>query len=80
MASRVIDEKSFIVSTDVGLVQTKIKTVSGYDIEDLAQDRSLSQALTIKFVNLGKRIDPNSPKGARTIPSIWKNNENRLPD
>jgi hypothetical protein len=78
MGSTVIDSKSYFFSTSVGFVRTDITTVTGYDIEDIVHDKAISQARAIAFMNIGKSIDPTKPLAARSMPSIWLNNEESL--
>jgi len=78
MGSTVVNTKSYFFSTDVGFVRTDITTVTGYDIEDIVHDKAISQARAIAFMNLGKSIDPTKPLAARSMPSIWLNNEESL--
>lgn len=79
MASITVGEKSHIVSTDLGFFTVKIKTVTGYDMEDVVHDKAVSQARAVQLLMLGKKIDPTKPVASRTISSIWLNNEEELP-
>lgn len=76
--SEIVKQSSFVVSTDVGLVQVRLNTVTGYDVEDIVQDKAFSQARAVQLLSLGKRIDQSKPQAERTIPSIWLNNTAEL--
>ena len=76
--SEVLNSKSFLFNTEVGNVLTKIELVEGYDVEDIIRDRAGSQGRAIKLINLGKRIDPNARKAARTISSAYLNNTTEI--
>lgn len=78
MASTLKSETSYLVSTDIGIMQVKMKTVTGYDVEDIVADKARSQARAVQMANIGKAVDPTKPLGARTLPSIWLNNEVKL--
>lgn len=75
MVSILDSQSSYLVSADIGILQVQLQTVSGYDIEDIVHDRAISQARLVQLANLGKSIDPTKPVGARTISSVWLNNE-----
>lgn len=75
MASVTKNSQSFIVSTDIGIVNVTLKTVTGYDIEDIIRDKAVSYARAIQLASIGKNIDLSKPTGARTLPTIWLNNE-----
>lgn len=76
--SELVRQSSYVVSADIGLFQVQIKTVVGYDVEDIVQDKALSQALAVRMLNLGKQIDQSKPVASRTIPSLWLNNNEEL--
>jgi len=76
--STVLDEASYLVSADLGLIQVKLKNVQGYDVEDIVADKAISQARAVQFLNLGKRVDQSKPTSPRTISSIFLNNEEEL--
>lgn len=78
MGSTVVDTKSYYFSTDIGFVRTDIISVVGYDIEDIVHDKAMSQARAIAFMNIGKTVDPTKPLAARSMPSVWLNNEESL--
>ena len=78
MGSTVVDTKSYFFSTDIGFIRTDILQVVGYDIEDIVHDKAISQARAISMMNTGKTIDPTKPLAARSIPSVWLNNEETL--
>lgn len=80
MGSTVVSKKAYLFSTDIGFARTEISEVVGYDVEDIVKDKAISQARAIQFLNLGKSIDPTKPIAARTIPSVWLNNEESLED
>ena len=79
MTSQLVSEQSYIVSSDMGFFMVKMKTVRGYDMEDVVHDKAVSQARAVQLLVLGKRIDPTKPVAARSIKSIWLNNEEELP-
>lgn len=78
MASKLISEKSYIVSTDMGIFQTTLSTVESYDVEDIVRDRAVSQARAVQLLYLGKQISPLMPVTPRSIASSWLNNEEEL--
>jgi hypothetical protein len=79
MGSKLEEESSFIVSTDVGVVHAKIQSVTGYDVDDIVRDKAQSLCRAIQMLVAGKMVDPTAPVGARTIPSVWLNNDEELP-
>lgn len=80
MASQEVSVKSHIISSDMGFFQVKIKTVTGYDMEDVVHDKAVSQARAVQMLTLGKRIDPTKPVASRSLSSLWLNNEEELPE
>lgn len=76
--SQTVSQSSYLVSSDIGLVQVKLRTVVGYDVEDIVQDKAFSQARAVQMLNLGKQIDQSKPTAERTIPSLWLNNTEEL--
>lgn len=80
MGSTVVSTSSYLFSTDIGFARTNVTEVVGYDIEDIVKDKALSQARAIQFLTQGKTIDPTKPTAARTIPSVWLNNDEELED
>ena len=78
MASQEVSSNSHIISSDMGFFQVKIKTVVGYDMEDIIHDKAISQARAVQMMTLGKRIDPTKPVASRSLPSLWLNNEEEL--
>lgn len=79
MGSKLEEESSFLVSTDVGIVQAKIQSVTGYDVDDIVRDKAQSLCRAIQMLVAGKMVDPTAPVGARTVSSVWLNNEEELP-
>lgn len=75
MGSIVKKTESYLVSTDIGIVNVTLNTVTGYDIDDIVRDKAVSFARAIQMAALGKRIDQSKPSGARTISSTWLNND-----
>lgn len=73
-----VKESAYLVSSDIGLIHVRIRTVAGYDVEDIVQDKAFSQARAVQMLNLGKQIDQGKPTAERTIPSLWLNNEEEL--
>jgi hypothetical protein len=76
--SEVVSQSSYVVSADIGLFQVRLKTVVGYDVEDIVQDKAFSQARAVQMLNLGKQIDQGKPVAQRTISSVWLNNTEEL--
>lgn len=72
--SRIVDEESYIVSTDIGFVQVRLKKVVDVDMEDVVQDKAISQARILQFIAAGKQVDQSKPTGARTLKSKYLNN------
>lgn len=79
MGSKLIDESSYLVSTDVGIVQVKLQNVIGYDVDDIVQDKAVSLCRAIQMLMVGKMVDPTAPVGERTLSSVWLNNTEELP-
>lgn len=79
MVSKLVEEKSYLVSTDVGIVQVKLQDVTGYDVEDIVKDKAVSYARAVRMLTVGKMTDPTAPTGARTLPSVWLNNTEEMP-
>ena len=79
MTSQLVREDSHIVSTDMGFFQVKVKTVKGYDMEDIVHDKAVSQARAVQLLVLGKKIDPTKPVASRSLKTLWLNNEEELP-
>lgn len=78
MAGIVQSEKSYLVSTDIGIMRVHLEQVRGYDVEDIIRDKAISQARAVQFMQLGKMLDPNAPSTSRTIPSVWNSNDESL--
>ena len=78
MASVLKSEKSYLISTDIGIVRVGIQLVTGYDVEDIVHDRAVSQARAVQMMQLGKIVDPTKPTTGRTLPSVWLNNTDVL--
>jgi hypothetical protein len=76
--STVLKETSYLVSSDVGLIQVRLQTVVGYDVEDIIQDKAISQARAVQLLGLGKLIDQSNPTSERSVPSLYLNNDEEL--
>lgn len=76
--STTLKETSYLVSTDIGLLQVRLRTVEGYDVEDIIQDKAVSQARAVQMLGLGKRIDQSKPTSERSVPSLYLNNNEEL--
>lgn len=76
---KVIDSKQIMTSTDLGVMSVEIKTVQGFNVEDLIRINSVSEARRVQFINLGKNIDVNNPTAERTIKSSYFKNSIDLP-
>jgi hypothetical protein len=76
--STVLKETSYLVSSDVGLIQVRLRTVVGYDVEDIIQDKAISQARAVQLLGLGKLIDQSNPTSERSVPSLYLNNDEEL--
>lgn len=79
MVSKLSEEQSYLVSTDVGIMQVKIQGVTGYDVEDIVRDKARSYARSVQMLSIGKMIDPTSPTAERTLSSSWLNNTEEMP-
>lgn len=79
MAGVELSAVSYLFSTDIGICQTRVATIQGYDVEDIVRNRAISQARAIQLASLGKRIYPQMPTTPRTIKSVWLNNDEELP-
>lgn len=78
MVSKLINEASYLVSTDVGFMRARMLEVRGYDVEDIVHDKALSLCRAIQLMTIGKMVDPNMPTTSRTLPSVWLNNQEAL--
>ena len=76
---KVVDSKKVMTSTDLGPMSVEIKTVQGFNVEDLIRTKSISQARYVQFINLGQNINVNNPTAERTIKSIYFKNSTELP-
>jgi hypothetical protein len=76
--STILKETSYLVSSDVGLIQVRLRTVVGYDVEDIIQDKAISQARAVQLLGLGKLIDQSNPTSERSVPSLYLNNDEEL--
>jgi hypothetical protein len=76
--STTLRETSYLVSSDVGLMQVRLRTVEGYDVEDIIQDKAISQARAVQLLGLGKLIDQSNPTSERSVPSLYLNNNEEL--
>jgi hypothetical protein len=68
---RVVQEKEYVFSTDLGFMKTSVQQVEGFDIEDLVRSRAESQAIAVSLSNIATTIDPDAIKGGRTIDSAY---------
>jgi hypothetical protein len=68
-------QDSYLVSSDIGIMNVTLKTVTGYDVDDIVRDKAISYARALQMASVGKMIDQSKPSGARTISSIWLNND-----
>ena len=71
-------EEAYLVSSDIGIFHVVLKTVTGFDVEDLVQDKAISQARAVQLLNLGKTIDQYKPSSPRSVSSIFLNNTEEL--
>lgn len=78
--SKVIEEKSYIFHSQLGNILVKKEKVRGYDVEDIVSDQAFSQAMSIRLLNLGKKVNINQTTGPRTIASNYFGSEEELPD
>jgi len=75
----VIESKTILTSTDIGLMAVELKRLRGFTIEDLLRTKAVSEGRRVQFINIGQNIDVNNPKAARTIDSIYFKNDIELP-
>lgn len=75
---KVVSKKSFVVSTNMGTVDSTVSEIEDYDIEDIMRQKALSQARLVKWVVVGKTIDINSPVGPNTLKSVFFKNDEEL--
>lgn len=78
MGSTLVKAESYLVSTDLGIMQVKLSTVTGYDVEDIVHDKAISQARSVQMLYLGKRVSPLMPTTPRTVSSVYLNNEEEV--
>lgn len=74
----VVASESFLVSTEIGTINSTVSEVDGYDIEDMMMHKAVSQARLVKWVVVGKTIDINSPTGPSTLDSVYFKNDEEL--
>lgn len=70
MSSEVL-ESVHLFNTDLGNTVVEIKSVSGYDVEDIIRDKAFSQAQILKFSAIANNIDVNALVGTRAIKSSY---------
>lgn len=78
--SDVVNRRSQVFHTELGQVNVVTEVVNNFDVDDVIRLRASAQAKKIQLINMGKAVNVNSPKGARTIDSIYTNNEEELPE
>lgn len=78
MSSKITNETTHIVSTDIGIMHVSLQSVVDYDIEDIVHDKAVSQARAVQALYAGKQVDPTAPTASRTIKSVWLNNDQEL--
>lgn len=76
--SEVVASESYLVSTDIGTVNSNVSEIEGYDIEDMMMHKAVSQARLVKWVVVGKTVDINSPTGPSTVKSAYFKNDEEL--
>lgn len=78
MVSKLVNEASYLVSSDLGFLRVNLQDVTGYDVEDVVHDKTLSLCRAIQLMMIGKMVDPTAPTTSRTLSSVWLNNEEEL--
>lgn len=78
--SRVQGTRRYLFTTQVGVLTVKRQVVTEYDVEDLVRVRAISQARAVQFSNLGKIIDQNAQVPTQSIPSVFVDNDEVLPE
>ena len=78
--SRIEAEKIYLISTEIGNMGLRRQVLSEFDIEDLVRNRAVSQARQVGYMNLGKKIDGNAQFSSLTVPSIFRDNDEDLPE
>jgi len=76
--SIIVPQGSYIFHTDLGPVVVQSNVVINYGVEDIIHDRAMSQALSIRFLNLGNQASPNDPTAARTIATAYSQSQESL--
>ena len=55
-----IGSKQTLIPTDLGTMCIHETICFGHDVEDIVQDRAISQARLIQMINAAKNTDPNT--------------------
>ena len=76
--SKVLDTRTYLISTEIGTMAVKKTIVNDYDIEDLVRSRAISQARAVQFMNIGKQIDGNANLPTESLPAVFRSNEEEL--
>lgn len=69
--SREVARRKFLFSTQIGTVMVDKKVVQDADVEDLLENIATSQARTLQFQNIGRKIDANANLPQGSIPSAF---------
>jgi hypothetical protein len=68
--SKLLGKSTVIVPTDLGAMSVVTEVVVDYDIEDIIQRKSESQALVIQMANAGRNMKPKAYSND-VLPSIY---------
>lgn len=72
--------KFYLISTEIGTMAVRREIVSDFDVDALIRNRAVSQGRALQMVNVGKQIDGNSSLPAGSLPSIFRDADEELPE
>ena len=78
--SKVVRTKTYLIATALGNVAVKTLLIQGYDVEDVVRQKATSQARLIQMVNVGKEIQSNADIPAESLPTVFANSDEVLPN
>ena len=75
---KVVKTSTYIFSTDIGVLVSKLQDVEEYSVEDIIHDRSVSQARAIQFMRMAKAA-AGQPVAERTMETTYSQISGELP-
>lgn len=70
----------YLISTEIGTLSVRREILSDYDIDAVVRNRAVSQARSIQMLNIGHVIDGNAMLPEESLPSIFRGNDEQLPE